>query len=252
MFSMGKLLKSSNNPFAGVPFKSPFLPENPKIVSVQEGYDLWSEFYDVENNVLIFLEQQYLYPMLLKRNYKSIFDCGCGTGRIALWLRNHFHESTICGADFSEGMLKKAQEKGEGQRINWQNTDLNQPFPFPDGHFDLVVSSLVIEHISDLANFFEGIKRVSEPGADVFITGLHPFMHLMGISARFKSEDGNEAILPESCCHDLSTIFNAVNDAGMKVKKLSEYHVDPEIVKACPKAERYLGMPLLFIMKIEP
>lgn len=249
---MAKQLKSSKIPFAGVPFKSPFLPENPKIVGVQEGYDLWAEFYDVENNVLILLEEQYLFPMLLNREYNSIFDCGCGTGRIALWLRQQFPESTISGADFSEGMLRKAQEKGEGKKISWQNANLNQHFPFPDSHFDLVVSSLVIEHISDLATFFAGIKRVSEPGADIFITGLHPFMHLMGISARFKCEESGNAILPESFCHDLSTIYNAAAEAGLKIKKLSEFHVDPEIAADCPKAERYLGMPLLFIMQMEP
>jgi len=249
---MGKLLKSSKVAFAGVPFKSPFLPENPKIVGVQEGYDLWSEFYDIENNVLILLEQQYLFPMMLNRSYNSIFDCGCGTGRIAMWLRKHFAESTISGVDFSEGMLRKAHEKSEGKKINWLNADLNLPFPFPDSHFDLIVSSLVIEHISDLANFFTGIKRVAKPGADIFITGLHPFMHLMGISARFKSKDNDEAILPESCCHDLSTIYNSATEAGLRVKKLSEFHVDPEIAAACPTADRYLGMPLLFIMQLEP
>ncbi len=78
-----------------IPFKSPFLPENPKIVGVQEGYDLWSEFYDDESNVLIHLEQQHLYPRLCQRNYQSIFDCGCGTGRIAIFLRHHFPDSTM-------------------------------------------------------------------------------------------------------------------------------------------------------------
>ncbi|NLF98337.1 MAG: hypothetical protein GX569_16515, partial [Candidatus Riflebacteria bacterium] len=47
-----------------LPFPSPFLPKNPKVVTVKDGYNLWSEIYDNETNVLIMLEERYLYPQL--------------------------------------------------------------------------------------------------------------------------------------------------------------------------------------------
>ena len=232
-------------------FKTPYLPENPKIVGVQEGYDLWSEIYDEETNVLIMLEQIHLFPELLKRRYENIFDCGCGTGRLAIWLRQHFPEATITGADFSEGMLRKARAKSPGQNISWHNADLNEPFPFPDDQFDLVVSSLVIEHIKDLPNYFGGISKVARPDADIFISGLHPAMHLLGISARFKNSENNAHILPESLCHSLSDVYNAAVASGLRVLRIEEHHVDSRLVEQCEKAARYEGMPLLFFMQMQ-
>ena len=235
-----------------MPFKSPYLPINPKIVGVQEGYDLWSEFYDQETNVLILLEQRFLYPQLLQKNYRAIFDCGCGTGRVAIWLRENFANSTISGADFSEGMLGKAREKGKAKAISWHTADLNMHFPFDNEQFDLIVSSLVIEHITALESFFASIKRVAASGSDIYITGLHPTMHLMGISARFKNKQDTEHILPKSSCHSLSDIFNAAVAAGLKVTQIEEHHVDDQLINESPKAERYRDMPLLFIMKMKP
>lgn len=233
------------------PFASPFLPKNPKVVSVKEGYDQWSEIYDGETNVLIMLEERYLYPQLQQKNYRKIFDCGCGTGRLAHWLRQQFPEAEICGADFSEGMLKKALEKDSSSRINWHYADLNQRFPFTDGLFDLITSTLVIEHINALDNYFAEIKRVAAPGAEIFITGLHPAMHLLGISARFKNE-ANEHVLPESQCYNLSDIFNAAVAAGLTITRIEEHIADRELVNQAPKAERYVGIPLLFIMQMQP
>lgn len=234
-----------------MPFKSPYLPENPRIVGVQEGYDLWSEFYDEEANALISLEQMHLYPQLRNKQYQAILDCGCGTGRIAIWLRECFPLANICGADFSEGMLNKAREKAKEKDISWHNADLNHHFPFEDEQFDLIVSSLVIEHIAALESFFAGIRRVAAPGSDIFITGLHPTMHLMGISARFKNKDNTESIHPQSLCHNLADIFNAAVSAGLRVTRLEEFHVDDQLIQRCPKAERYSGMPLLFIMRMK-
>jgi malonyl-CoA O-methyltransferase len=234
-----------------VPFTSPFLPRNPKVVSVKDGYDQWSEIYDDETNVLIMLEERYLQPRLAQKSYRNIFDCGCGTGRLAHWLRGQFPAAEICGADFSEGMLKKARDKDVNSRISWHYADLNQPVPFLGGHFDLIVSTLVIEHINSLDNYFAEIKRVSAPDADIFITGLHPAMHLLGISARFENQ-ANEQILPESQCHSLSAIFNAAVTAGLQVTRIEEHIADAELVAQAIKAERYLGIPLLFIMQMQP
>ncbi len=234
-----------------LPFPSPFLPKNPKILAVQDGYNLWAEIYDSETNVLIMLEERYLYPQLRHKPYRRIFDCGCGTGRVAHWLRRQFPGAEITGADFSEGMLEKAREKDNESLINWQHADLNQRLPFSDGSFDLIVSTLVIEHINSLTTYFSEIRRVATTDADIFITGLHPTMHLLGISARFENE-AKENIHPESQCHSLSEIFNAATAAGLQVSRIEEHIADAELAAQAPKAERYVGIPLLFIMQMQP
>lgn len=247
---MEKSEKQSKKNMVPPSFKSPFLPENPKVVGVQEGYDLWSEIYDGEVNALIQLEQLHLFPQLKKRNFQTVFDCGCGTGRLAMWLHQQFPQAAVTGADFSEGMLSKARAKDPSGRVNWQNADLNKEFPFAAGQFELIVSSLVIEHITALDMFFAGIRKVAAEGAEIFVSGLHPAMHLLGITARFKSQDNTTHILPESRCHSISDIYNAAVEAGLKVTRMEECCVDELLISHCPKAERYAGMPLLLLMKM--
>lgn len=250
MLRMPERKQMSEKKLAEISFKSPYLPENPKVVGVQEGYDLWAEIYDEETNALIQLEEIHLFPLLKQGSYRNIFDCGCGTGRLAVWLRHQFPEAAVTGVDFSQGMLEKARAKGAGQNISWHNADLNRPSPFAAGQFDLIVLSLVIEHIKSLENYFSGIRLAAAPCADIYVSGLHPAMHLMGISARFKNKENTAHIMPESSCHSLSDIFNAAVEAGLKVTRIEEHVVDEQLIGQCEKARRYAGLPLLFFMKI--
>lgn len=235
-----------------LPFVSPFKPQNPKVVSVQDGYDLWSEIYDEEDNVLILLEERFLLPKIAAGSYKSIFDCGCGTGRMSMWLQRQFPQAEVTAVDFSAGMLEKARRKDSAGYINWQVADLDRPFPFADGSFDLICSTLVVEHIKDLHNYFSEMRRVAADNADIFVTGLHPTMHLFEISARFKHHESQSDIMPESLCHDISTIFNQAVDAGLKVVRIEEHCVDEHLIEQAAKAARYEGLPLLLLLQIRP
>ncbi|MDQ8179736.1 class I SAM-dependent methyltransferase [Pelagicoccus sp. SDUM812005] len=40
----------------------------------------------------------------------------------------------------------------------------NEPWPFPDGFFDLCISNQVLEHVQDLQGFFGEERRVARPG----------------------------------------------------------------------------------------
>jgi ubiquinone/menaquinone biosynthesis C-methylase UbiE len=231
-------------------FNSPFLPENPQLHSVRDGYDLWSELYDEEVNVLILLEERFLLPMIAGRIYSEILDCGCGTGRMTMWLKKNFASARVTGIDFSQGMLAKAQQKDSERNVAWQIADLNKTFPLADQSFDLITSTLVVEHIDNLAGYFAEIRRVARAGADIFITGLHPAMHLFGISARFKHPETKADIMPKSHCHDISTIVNHALAAGLKLVKIEEHYVDQQLIEEAPKAARYEGMPLLLILHL--
>jgi len=52
--------------------------------------------------------------------------------------------------------------------------DLNQyPWPLPSDHFDRIVCSHIVEHVTDLIRFMEEIHRVSRAGALVEIVTPH-------------------------------------------------------------------------------
>jgi SAM-dependent methyltransferase len=52
-----------------------------KRVSVQEGYDLWSETYDTTPNPVVAMDARHTVALLQPQVGERILDAGCGTGR---------------------------------------------------------------------------------------------------------------------------------------------------------------------------
>jgi len=78
----------------------------------------------------------------LPRERARALDFGCGVGRITGRLAEHFRESW--GVDVSAQMLRLAEEYNPSCRFHLsQRSDLRD---FPDSHFDLVYSVLVLQH----------------------------------------------------------------------------------------------------------
>ena len=97
-----------------------------------------------------------------------ILDLGAGVGRHALWLAaQHFDVVALDAA--SEGLAEIAA-KGGVETVEARMDDL----PFPDGHFDHVVSWNVIYHGDEniLLKTISEIRRVLKPGGTYLGTML--------------------------------------------------------------------------------
>lgn len=84
-----------------------------------------------------------------------VLDIGCGTGRLTAGLKSYFPSSRILGLDISHGMAKAARAKGIDPLVA-DAADL----PFKAGAFDLVVSNVAYQWVSDLARAFQEVGRV--------------------------------------------------------------------------------------------
>jgi malonyl-CoA O-methyltransferase len=148
-------------------------------------------------------------------------------------------------------MISKARKKLISKPCSFSLADLTLALPFKSGVFDLIVSSLVIEHIPSISFFLANLKKAAAPKARILITGLHPTMQKLGVQARFQKEKNGNHFLPQAYSQKISDYINAAVKTGLKVIKLEEFDVDEALIKATPKVAKYKDWPLLFILELE-
>lgn len=216
--------------------------------SAREGYDRWSSVYDHDANPLLALEEPHMRELVGDVLGLAVLDLGCGTGRHSLGLAASGAEVTA--VDFSEGMLAEARRKPGAQAIRFVVHDLHEGLPFAAGTFDRVVSGLVVEHLRDLGPFFREMRRVLKPGGHAVISAMHPAMMLRGSVARFTDPVTKELVQPGSYPHQLSDILMAAVGAGFHLGHVGEHAPDAELAARFPRAEKYVGWPMLVMLRL--
>ncbi|NJP07624.1 MAG: class I SAM-dependent methyltransferase [Chloroflexaceae bacterium] len=95
----------------------------------------------------------------------SVLDIGClGFQHVAIAQQLGLTDLRHAGVDFVESNAPLP----EG--FEFRKADLNQePLPFADDRFDLVVASHVIEHLRDPVAFFGECVRVCKPGGLIYV-----------------------------------------------------------------------------------
>lgn len=102
---------------------------------------------------------------------ESVLDVGCGTGTLALAAKARVGLSgNVCGIDASPEMIARAQRKAEkaGAQVVFQNAVI-EALPFPNAHFDVVLSTLMLHHLPRPARAqgAREVRRVLTPGGRV-------------------------------------------------------------------------------------
>lgn len=218
------------------------------MLPAEAGYDLWAEIYDGEDNPLIQLEQPHVIAQMGDVRGLVIADVGCGTGRHTQWLAAA--GAKVIGLDFSRRMLEKARGKPGCAKVDFRQHDLAAPLPFADCELDRIVCGLVLEHVLDLGFVFGEFRRVLRPGGFAVVSNLHPAMMLRGVSARFTDPATGVQTRPRSCPHTISDYVNAALGAGLTLDHLSEHVVTADLVSRSPRSGKYLGWPLLLMMRL--
>lgn len=89
-------------------------------------------------------------------------DIGCGTGVFTDLIVSTCSPATVVAIDPSEPQIELARKKPIAQRVDFRVADA-QKLPFSDKAFDVVVSALVINFISDRPQALAEIGRVCHP-----------------------------------------------------------------------------------------
>ncbi|NHA67242.1 class I SAM-dependent methyltransferase [Phycicoccus flavus] len=96
-------------------------------------------------------------------------DFGCGAGRTAVALAGTF--GRVVGLDVSPGMLARARALDPTGRCEFVLSDREDLSRFPDGSFDLVYSSLVLQHLPPALAWpmLAELARVVRPGGALVV-----------------------------------------------------------------------------------
>ena len=171
----------------------------------------------------------------------NILDVGCGAGKLCFLFDDYTKGAAkITGGDFSEELLGKARAKNaeRGSKINFQFLDLNQPFNFADGTFDLLTSAFAIYYASDLDFTFGEAHRAlrspdalsGKPGGRLFVSGPLPENKQMFYD--IIKEATNAAIPPmPGSSRFKGDIFNTISKIFSKIElhKFENHLTFPEV-----------------------
>ncbi len=211
---------------------------NSLMLPVPEGYKRWALSYDTTPNPLLACEERYLLPLLDDIRKKRVLDLACGTGR---WLTKMMAQYPMSGVgiDSSSAMLQVA--RGKQAIADRLVGGVCEALPFRAAVFDLVVSSFALGHIRDLSATIRELARVTRPGADVFVSDLHPQAYASGWRVGFRDEDRSATI--EMVPRTAAGLLQAFVENGFRCKmQRSLWLGEPEK----PLFER-AGKSILFI-----
>lgn len=120
--------------------------------------------YD-EDKFYIFKVYNIIKKLNEKNKFKKMLDVGCADGSFSKKLRDDFGFDTY-GIDISENSVKLANKNG----VKAKKHNLENRLPYPDNHFDLIISCEVIEHLYDTDFFIKELRRVLKKGGFMILT----------------------------------------------------------------------------------
>ncbi|SDE97386.1 Methyltransferase domain-containing protein [Blastococcus fimeti] len=164
-----------------------------------------------------------------------VLDAGCGPGLYAEALLER--GADVLGFDASAAMVELARER-VGSRAEFRVARLEEPLPYADGSFDVVLCALAIHYVADRRATFAEMRRVLRPGGAVVLSTQHPTTDwLRKGGSYFDRVLETDAWSMLSGRHEvrfwrepLSDLCAAATDAGFVIQRLVEPRA-PEIMR---------------------
>jgi 2-polyprenyl-3-methyl-5-hydroxy-6-metoxy-1,4-benzoquinol methylase len=191
-------------------------------MNVKEAYKNWSEQYDTNINKTRDLEAISLRDMLSEIKFEKCLEIGCGTGKNTEWLVTK--GENIVAVDISDEMLTIAKQKVTDKSVSFIKADVTENWGFTSETFDLVVCSLVLEHIENIQNIIKHIAEHLILSGVLYIGELHPYKQYTGSKAKFETEAGEQIVT--AFTHHITEFIEAATAHGLKIEEIKEYFDD--------------------------
>jgi SAM-dependent methyltransferase len=104
-----------------------------------------------------------------------LLDAGCGAGYLETYLLDRSLDVDVAALDFSPKMVATARKVCSGSgRMQFTQTDLDQPLPYPDAHFDRVACVSVLFALPRPEFTLGELVRVLKPGGKLVLVEPRP------------------------------------------------------------------------------
>ena len=219
-----------------------------------EAYDLWAASYDDQpRNLMLHLDEIVFTSLLgsVDLTGKTVVDIGCGTGRH--WQRILERKpAALSGYDVSAEMLKRLRQKHPGAITNLLvGCALKET---KDASSDVILSTLTVAHIEDLAEAFSEWDRALKAGGTIIITDYHPSAFEIGADRTFRHQ--GRLISIRNTIHPLDGVRRLSKGLGWSEAEFVELMID-EAVKhyyeeqnALDVYTRFYHTPIVYGMRM--
>jgi ubiquinone/menaquinone biosynthesis C-methylase UbiE len=153
-----------------------------------------------------------------------ILDMGCGIGTSTVPAAKAFPEAEVHGIDVGASMLRYAHARAEslGARVHFSQQSAEKT-NFPDGHFDVVFSCVVLHETSPeaMANILAESRRLLKPGGYAIHLEV-PLIHNFGdvwqeLSSELEAEYNNEPNWRGALSADYRSLMEAAGFGEVRV-----------------------------------
>lgn len=101
-----------------------------------------------------------------------VLDIGCGTGTLAILIKQLYPDADVVGLDPDPKALARAREKAERAAVSVQfDQGFSDELPYPDSSFDRIFSSFMFHHLQSdqKEKTLREVRRVLTPGGSLHL-----------------------------------------------------------------------------------
>jgi ubiquinone/menaquinone biosynthesis C-methylase UbiE len=145
-----------------------------------------------------------LLPLLAQAElepHHSVLDIGCGTGTLAILIKQSHPTVNVTGVDPDSRALARATRKASRARVTATfDRGFADALPYADGTFDRVLSSMMFHHVpkEEKPSVLAEVRRVLKPGGRLhlldFAGGTHSVL-AQALHGRQASASANDRLL---------------------------------------------------------
>ncbi|MDF2188647.1 class I SAM-dependent methyltransferase [Paraflavitalea sp. CAU 1676] len=134
-------------------------------------FNFLTRYYDFL--VANFLQERkwksFFVQSFMNKSPHNILDVGCGTATLSILIKQQYPQALVTGIDGDEHILNIAARKIRENNLKIELVKgYSYKLPYPDNHFDVVSSSLMLHHLSqeDKHRTIQEVFRVLKPGGE--------------------------------------------------------------------------------------